>query len=648
MPLQPGNRFGRYELVELLGKGGMGEVYRAQDTLLHRRVALKVLHPLPSGTGGGSSQTDGAARILREARASAAIEHPNAIAIYDVGEVDGVPFLAMEFVPGKTLRHFIADRTVTLARRIRWLVDIARAIGAAHALGLVHRDIKPENIMVRDDGVVKVLDFGIARRTAGNLDPNALTGALPVGTMTGEGVVVGTPFYMAPEQMRGEPLDGRADQFAWGVLAYELLTGVLPWDRDAEGLQLVAQILSGEPQAPRARNPEIPVPVDGAIRMALSKVAGNRFAQMEDIAETLEPHAAAAGASTGSSEVRRSNPLEEISLAPTQAAPSAGTSNVPSTRTQLATPPAAPSPARARVGWRAVVVTLALVLVAGLGGLRVTAGRRAEKAAPPDASMLVRPESRMSDKPEATAAYRAGMQALRDGSLQSAIEQFERAIELDPRFAAANLRFALLGGGELQTRKPLQSARSAREDLGEHDRILLDAVEPWTRFPPDMKESQRRLEAAMKQDPASADFAFQLGLTLDNANAYAEAAAAFDAAIARDPTFALAWHMKARELVNLDDLSGAMDAYDRCSEDLSGGALLPRRPLHPPGKRGEVRRHGDHRPPPDRGRPRRASGVRPARAGALQHGGARRCGPRRAGAEMGPPAGGSEAHAVAR
>ncbi len=239
MPLRPGETFGRYQLLEPLGRGAMGEVYSAYDTVLHRKVALKVLtlSSDPATFGSTPSSSNGAARILREARAAAGIAHPNAVSIYDVGEVDGVSFLAMELVAGRTLRTFIGDPSVPLARRIRWVTDVARALGAAHALGLVHRDIKPENVMVRDDGLVKVLDFGIARRAitkeeaaaAGPLDRAALEKlAISHGTLTAEGVVVGTPMYMAPEQMRGEALDGRTDQFAWGVLAHEVLTRQAP------------------------------------------------------------------------------------------------------------------------------------------------------------------------------------------------------------------------------------------------------------------------------------------------------------------------------------------------------------------------------------------------------------------------------------
>src|SRR5580704_13204773 len=165
MSLSPGDRIDRYEVIELLGSGGMGEVYRAHDPKLARDVALKVLRVDPG------IDTNGAARLLREARAVAALSHANAIAVYDVGEVQepeslrGLAYIAMELVVGRSLRTYIGDRSVPFDRRVGWLRDVAAALGAAHRAGVVHRDVKPENVMIRaEDGAVKVLDFGIARR----------------------------------------------------------------------------------------------------------------------------------------------------------------------------------------------------------------------------------------------------------------------------------------------------------------------------------------------------------------------------------------------------------------------------------------------------------------------------------------------------
>jgi serine/threonine protein kinase len=156
--LKPGDTFERYTIDAAIGQGGMGCVYRAHDSRLDRRVALKVI------SEGAAARGDADARLLREARAAAALDHPNAVSIFDVGELDGSPYIVMELVSGRTLREAVGDASTPVATRAAWLGDVARALAAAHRRGLVHRDVKPENVMVRDDGVVKVLDFGIARR----------------------------------------------------------------------------------------------------------------------------------------------------------------------------------------------------------------------------------------------------------------------------------------------------------------------------------------------------------------------------------------------------------------------------------------------------------------------------------------------------
>jgi serine/threonine protein kinase len=299
MSLSPGDRVDRYEVLELLGSGGMGEVYRARDSKLARLVALKILRV---GVGQG---TDGAARLLREARAAASLSHANVVAVFDVGEVQepealrGLPYIAMELVVGRSLRSYVGDTTVPMTRRIGWLRDVALALGAAHETGIVHRDVKPENVMIRSDGVVKVLDFGIARRVMTPIDRMASTGGqsvpkdgapieLALGTLTEEGQVIGTPYYMAPEQLRAEPLDGRTDQFAWGVVAYELLTGAAPWRKDVTALATVSEILSVTPSAPVEVDANIPRGWSEAIERVLSKQRGARFATMEALVASAE------------------------------------------------------------------------------------------------------------------------------------------------------------------------------------------------------------------------------------------------------------------------------------------------------------------------------------------------------------------------
>jgi hypothetical protein len=266
----------------------MGRVYEAQDLRLGRTVALKVLNDIGS--------TDGTERLLREARAASAFEHPNAVVVFDVGVEQGMAYLAMELVRGRGLREYIGDPSVGLGQRLRWLVDVARALDAAHRAGLVHRDIKPENLMVRADGTVKVLDFGIARAHSARIDPTART-QLPlvegVGTLTATGAFVGTAAYAAPEQLLGEGVDGRTDQFAWAVTAYELCTGKPPWR--GTPVALISQIISKPPVALRDLVPGIPPEVEAALLRALEKRADARFATMADLADTLEPFADASG-----------------------------------------------------------------------------------------------------------------------------------------------------------------------------------------------------------------------------------------------------------------------------------------------------------------------------------------------------------------
>jgi serine/threonine-protein kinase len=277
--LKSGDTFERYTIETLLGEGGMGAVYRARDAKLGRNVALKVIADT-------SANAEADARLIREARAAAAIDHPNAVSIFDVGEHEGAPFIVMELVEGRTLRHAVGDASLPMAKRVAQLADVARALASAHRRGVVHRDIKPENVMVRDDGMVKVLDFGIARRTSAVVDPNGpTTSALP--TLTVEGVKLGTPVYMAPEQIRGDALDGRADQFAWGVLAYEVFTARLPW-RGGDALAVMASVLTDPVERAPLGEAGVPKTVEDVVLRALSKRREDRFASMDDLLRALD------------------------------------------------------------------------------------------------------------------------------------------------------------------------------------------------------------------------------------------------------------------------------------------------------------------------------------------------------------------------
>src|SRR5215510_4818341 len=205
-------QIGKYHVVRLIGEGGMGRVYEASDPVINRRVAIKTI----SERVLDSSETRG--RFLREAQAAGQLSHPNLITIHDVGEHDGLPFLVMEYLEGHELTGLIAKGALTLDEKLRLMIDAGQGLAYAHAKGLVHRDIKPANIFVTTTGQVKILDFGLARGLVSDL------------TQTGN--VVGTPNYMAPEQIRGDHVDQRADIFAAGVVLYELLTGRKPFSAD--------------------------------------------------------------------------------------------------------------------------------------------------------------------------------------------------------------------------------------------------------------------------------------------------------------------------------------------------------------------------------------------------------------------------------
>src|SRR5437660_2460576 len=273
--LAAGDHIDRYEVVSLLGSGGMGEVYLAHDEKLDRRIALKLL---PSHF---TTNEDRLRRFQQEARAASALNHPNILTIHELGEVNGEQFIATEFVEGETLRERLKRAPLNLAETLDVAVQIAGALAAAHKAGIVHRDIKPENIMLRHDGYVKVLDFGLAKLTE-QQEPATQTRATENVDIS-SGLVMGTVKYMSPEQAGGRQVDPRSDIFSFGVVLYEMIAGRPPFEGKNSN-ELISTILKKEP-SPLS---DVPEETQRLISRALRKRKEDRYQTIEDLLADLK------------------------------------------------------------------------------------------------------------------------------------------------------------------------------------------------------------------------------------------------------------------------------------------------------------------------------------------------------------------------
>ena len=280
MTLSAGSRLGHYEVLAPLGAGGMGEVYRARDTRLGREVAIKVL---PAALSGDPERLK---RFEREARSASSLNHPNIVTIYDIGSADSVSYIAMELVQGEPLRAVLAEGALPTKRLLQIGAQIAEGLAKAHAAGIVHRDLKPENVMVTEDGLVKILDFGLAKLTQPEGSGASATMAPTVSGATQEGVIVGTVGYMSPEQATGGSIDYRSDQFSFGSILYEMATGRRAFVRGSAPETLTA-IIREEPQPIATIDPGLPIQLRWIVERCLAKQARNRFDSTGDLARDL-------------------------------------------------------------------------------------------------------------------------------------------------------------------------------------------------------------------------------------------------------------------------------------------------------------------------------------------------------------------------
>ena len=342
MTAQPGQMLSHYRLLEKIGEGGMGVVWKAFDTKLNRHTALKVL---PAEL---TADPERRRRMQREARAAAAVTHPNIATIYEVGEFEGITFISMELVAGRTLRAVIGGGPMSIPGALRLGAEIAEGLVRAHQAGIVHRDLKPDNILIGADGRPKILDFGLARI----LEPQReVPGAPPseqetrTEDMTREGTILGTPSYMSPEQVRGEAVDARSDVFAFGVVLYEMVTGRVPF-RGGNRIGTLSAILNEPAVAASRLNTQVPAQLDLVLGKCLDKDAGSRYQSTQDLAVDLRRMA------------RTSESGPSLSYAGSRDASTAAIATWP--------------PSRRRIKWAVAAVLLLSAGVWGVAQLRQT------------------------------------------------------------------------------------------------------------------------------------------------------------------------------------------------------------------------------------------------------------------------------------
>jgi serine/threonine-protein kinase len=514
--LSPGAVAGRYVILDCIGEGGMGVVYLARDPYLGRKVALKLVRPDPGG-----ASTSGRARLLREAQATASLSHSNVITVYDVGTIGDDVFLAMELIEGGTLREWL--RNPRSWREVAGkMCHAGEGLAAAHAAGLVHRDFKPDNVLVGTDGRVRVTDFGLARAVAesGSGAELAETRPLELATsMTSTGALVGTPAYMAPEQISGTVADARSDLFSFCVTFYEGLYGERPF-RGSTLIELRDAILRGR-TTPARSSAGVPKWLRLAILRGLSADPDARPPSVRALIDGID---------------RRLS--------------------------------------RGRMGIAIVQLASILAVTTSLS-FGVIQARSCARAATPASNPTEIPAS---TNPEALRLYESGRQKLREGSPESSAGDLLRAAEIDPTFAAAHLRYALLRFQALpvEAREHLARAVVERLRLSESDRMLLVAAQAWMQSdPPNTPGFVQKMDKVHARYPDDAELARWAAAAHSENGDREGALRLFDRVLARDPGFGEAYMDKAEELAYAGDVQGALKVLELCAVRVPNATLCP-------------------------------------------------------------------------
>ena len=513
-------RIAQFRILGLLGRGGMGAVYRAHDETLRRDVALKLLP-----TTGDEERRH---RFLREARSAAALTHPNVAVIYEVGEDAGRIYIAMELIEGESLRQRM-DRGRLDPASARGLAEqIARGLAAAHDKGIVHRDLKPENVMITREGVVKLLDFGLAKSGAVQSSPGgAEPGLAKTETLvtSDEGRIMGTPEYMSPEQATGEMLDVRSDVFSFGVVLYEMVSGVRPFRGATPAALLVAVVRDREPPL-RERVPDVDPQLASIVDTCLAKTPADRYSSASAILGVLGQ--------------RQSTTHSGAALPPTTTLESAASGTGDRGR---------------RPRFAAPAVTVAAVAAFALAAFAITRVSRVPPGTPPQAAATTTSDApasagtiiRLADLapskasvPGAEASYRRAMQLLGRGEDAAGAKAMREAVTTDPDFASAHLELLVLATYNcptpLQTARPhFQAASRGRSALSERERDVLDAIEPAVLDPPDLAQVAVRMHALAAKRPNDVEVIQMLAVAENKLFHFDRSAEAARREIAMDP-----------------------------------------------------------------------------------------------------------------